>query len=263
MNIITLTTDFGLEDPFVGVMKGVILSLCPEARVIDLSHNVKSADIRQAGFILETSHSYFPADTVHIAVVDPGVGTARRGLGVFTDRGVFIAPDNGVLSRILGMYPGAEIRCLENRELTLQPVSSTFHGRDVFAPMAAHLCKGVDFSSVGPVITDTVLMEVPSYRLEGNILSGAVIHIDVFGNIVTNVPVDFKPMGIWDDCRLHLGVEYKLKFTNNYKSIPGGELGIIPGSSGYLEIAMNLGSAASHTGAATDDEFSIEFAGDI
>lgn len=261
MPIITLTTDFGLKDPFIGIMKGVILSICPQARIVDLSHELNFANIRQAAFILEASHKYFPPDSIHIAVVDPGVGGARRGLAALTERGLFIAPDNGLLSRIFKLYPAAEIRSLENRKLMLDPVSSTFHGRDVFAPIAAHLCSGAEFSSVGPRIEDPMILEVEDYEVTGNTVRAFIIHIDRFGNIITSIPADFKHPGFSREFKLSLAGGDTVKLVKTYESLPHKELGMIPGSSGCLEIALNRDSAALRTGAEVGDEFTIEFLG--
>src|SRR5215831_14066353 len=148
--IITLTTDFGLSDPFVGIMKGVILGIAPEAQIVDISHDIRSYDIVEGAFLIHSTHEYFPEGTVHVVVVDPGVGSARRPIAAFRGGHFFVAPDNGVLSAVLDV----EVYHITNRSLFLDSVSQTFHGRDIFAPVAAHIAKGTPIESVGPRILD-------------------------------------------------------------------------------------------------------------
>src|SRR5215467_10853294 len=148
--IITLTTDFGLADPFVGIMKGVILGIAPNAQLVDITHDIRAYDILEPAFIIDSAYRYFPDGTVHVVVVDPGVGSARRPLAALFDGHLFVGPDNGSLSPVLE----DEVYCIENESLFLHPVSRTFHGRDIFAPVAAHLARGLPIRSVGPRITD-------------------------------------------------------------------------------------------------------------
>jgi S-adenosylmethionine hydrolase len=216
--VITLLTDFGHLDPYAGIMKGVILGICPEARIVDLTHDVIPYQIAQAAFLLEQSWRYFPAGTIHVAVVDPGVGTARRPLLVEAGGHYFIGPDNGVLPE------GEAFEILVDSA----PASRTFHGRDVFAPAAARLAMGE--KRVKPV-SDPVRITLER---------GTVLHIDRFGNVITN---------------LRPGTE---KRVATYAEGPPGELFVIEGSSGYLEIALNRGSAAERLGIGVGSVLPVE-----
>src|SRR5438128_8304527 len=181
--IITLTTDFGLSDPFVGIMKGVILGIAPAAQLIDITHDIRSYDILEAALIIESTYRYFPEGTVHLVVVDPGVGSARRPMAVAAKSHSFVAPDNGVLS----LLPQPEAYRITNHSLFLNSVSQTFHGRDIFAPVAAHLARGTPLGAVGPRIVD-FMRKAPSKPnvLDGKLI-GQVLRIDKFGNIITNL----------------------------------------------------------------------------
>ena len=250
--IVTLTTDFGLRDAFVGTMKGVILSICSRARIVDLTHELDFADIYSASFVLETSHRYFPRDTIHTVVVDPGVGSERRALAARTSAGIFIAPDNGCLSAILRLYPQAEIRSIDNPEYTLKERSATFHGRDVFAPAAAHLCRGEEFAAIGKPVQDPVTLPNPEFHRTVDHILASILYIDRFGNIITNIPdseLDDKLCG--RSMLLPYGCE--LTYSPTYSGIPEGALGLISGSSGYLEVAMKGQSAAAATKAVAGD----------
>jgi len=184
--IITLTTDFGLHDPFVGIMKGVILSICPFARLVDLTHDVAPQDILAGALALEAGWPYFPEGTVHLAVVDPGVGTARRALAVRARGHFLVGPDNGLLTPAL-MDAGWRAVALTAPEYRLAEVSRTFHGRDVFAPAAAHLAAGVPLERLGPAVTDPVRRPIPRSRLEDGALIGEVLAVDRFGNLLTSI----------------------------------------------------------------------------
>src|SRR5438105_1663399 len=184
-NIITLTTDFGLGDPFVGIMKGVILSIAPDVQLVDVTHDIRSFDILEAAFIIDSTYRYFPDGTVHVIVVDPGVGSARRPIAAASKGHTFVAPDNGVLSFVLrtdsmALTPSAF--WIKNQSLFLNVVSQTFHGRDIFAPVAAHLACGASIESVGPRIVDFIKKSFPKPRPQGDKLVGTVLRIDKFGN---------------------------------------------------------------------------------
>ena len=257
---IVLTTDFGLADSYVGVMKGVILAINPAALIVDLTHLVRPQDLAQAAFILKTSHAFFPPGSIHVAVVDPGVGTARKAALLTCPAGTFVAPDNGILSGVLGGYAphppaSADIvpvpaRCaayeLANPGYQRQPVSSTFHGRDIFAPAAAHLSLGVPPSDFGPAVSEMTWLPTPEPVRDGGSIAGQVIYADHFGNLVTNisgemlrdassVSIEFK------SCRM---TGLHRTFLGNLEHPPGQPLALI-GSNGYLEIAVPNGSAAS------------------
>src|SRR5215467_7691958 len=177
--IITLTTDFGLSDPFVGIMKGVILGIAPAAELVDITHDVRSYDILEAAFIIESTYRYFPEGTVHVIVVDPGVGSARRPVAAAARGHIFVAPDNGVLSYVIQSDPMTPVSAhwIKNQSLFLSSVSQTFHGRDIFAPVAAHLARGVPIESVGPRIVDFVTKPLPKPSLRGARLVASVLRI--------------------------------------------------------------------------------------
>jgi S-adenosylmethionine hydrolase len=187
MTILTLLTDFGTEDEYVGVMKGIILSIAPDVRLVDLSHQVPPQDIRRAAFLLMNAVPYFPPDTVHLAVVDPGVGTARRPVAVRTPAGTFVGPDNGLFSWVLERVP--EWTAVEIREPAYQlPLaSSTFQGRDIFAPVAAHLAAGVPLEKLGPRVEDPVWLPPPRLEISDFVAEGEVLYADRFGNLVTSI----------------------------------------------------------------------------
>ena len=256
-SIITLTTDFGLSDPFVGIMKGVILGIAPEAQIIDISHEIHSYDILEAAFIIDTSYRYFPAGTIHVIVVDPGVGSARRPMAVTAKEHIFVAPDNGVLSYILNGDISAQAAFaywIKNQSLFLNAVSQTFHGRDIFAPVAASLAMGTPIESVGPRITDFVKNALPKPRPQGGKLVAMVLRIDKFGNVITNLK------------RSHLGNAFVIRvaglaitrFCRNFSEAEPGEFFALEGSTGYIELALNQGSAADRLNVRRGAEIELE-----
>lgn len=255
--IITLTTDFGLSDPFVGIMKGVILGIAPEAQIIDISHEIHSYDILEAAFIIDTSYRYFPAGTIHVIVVDPGVGSARRPMAVTAKEHIFVAPDNGVLSYILNGDISAQAAFaywIKNQSLFLNAVSQTFHGRDIFAPVAASLATGTPIESVGPRIVDFVKKALPKPQPQGDKLVGMALRIDKFGNIITNLK------------RTHLGNAFVIRvaglaitrFCRNFSEAEPGEFFALEGSTGYIELALNQGSAADRLNVRRGAEIELE-----
>lgn len=185
--IITLTTDFG-PSPFPGLMKGVILGICPQAHLVDLSHAVAAQDVRQGALVIEQALEVFPQGAVHLGVVDPGVGTSRRPIAVAALGMFFVGPDNGLFTPALLADPQAKVFELTDESLFRQPVCATFHGRDVFAPMAAHLAKGLDPSKLGPLVRDPVMLTWPQPKVENGVLLGSVLSADSFGNLDTNLP---------------------------------------------------------------------------
>lgn len=261
---IVLTTDFGLADPFVGVMKGVIAKVNPRASVIDLTHQIQPQNVRQAAFVLGTSYRFFPDGSIHVAVVDPGVGTGRRALLLLTPTARFLAPDNGLLSYVVGDYldeppeqpgrvllpPELAAYHLTNSDYWLHPVSQTFHGRDIFAPVAAHLSLGVPPNGLGQPVPDLAWLPTPQPVRQGNALQGEVIYTDHFGNLVTNIPV--RELGDPDGtiveikgCQIH-GLSRTFQAPDS-RSDEG--LLALDGSLGYLEVAVRNGSAADVLGA--------------
>ena len=236
--VITLTTDFGYQDGYVAAMKGVILTICPRATLVDVSHDVRPQAIRQAAYLLSTVVPYFPPGTVHLVVVDPGVGTGRRAIAVETGRAVYVAPDNGVLDLALaGDEARSAVELTEGR-YRLPEVSATFHGRDLFAPAAAHLACGRSLAEMGPALPLADLQALPAIR------QPALLHVDRFGNLITSYRV---PAG---QARLAVtvGGVRLAGLARTFADVEPGELLAYVGSSGYLEIAMREGSAAQALG---------------
>jgi S-adenosylmethionine hydrolase len=241
MPLISLTTDFGLSDHYVGVMKGVILSIAPEARIVDLSHQVSSYATGEAAFLIAQAYRYFPKKTVHLLVIDPGVGTARRPILAEAAGQYFVAPDNGVLGMIYEREKH-KVRVISNESLFRKPVSQTFHGRDIFAPVAAHLAKGVPPAKVGKIVEDYLRPAGTAPERTGkHIWTGAVLKVDHFGNVVTNFRLSDFPGSHFE---LVLGPHVVTRIAFNYAGTRPGELFSIEGSSGYLEISTGQGSAA-------------------
>jgi S-adenosylmethionine hydrolase len=240
-SLITLLTDFGYSDPFVGVMKGVILNICPEVRIVDITHNIGPQNIDEAAFKLKSSYSYFPKGTIHTVVVDPGVGTDRAVLGVQTDRYTFLAPDNGILKTIFQENPDCQVYRITNPDYFLPNVSRTFHGRDVFAPAAAHLARGVPLSEMGEMTREYVKGEVESCQVTGNRIEGKIVAFDRFGNGITNIEED----KIYPTKKMRVEIkDFKFdRFSQSYGEVSEGEPLAIIGSSGTIEIAVNQQSA--------------------
>ena len=182
--IITLTTDFGIKDPFIGIMKGVILNICPKATIVDLNNSIAPQNLLQTSYVLKTSVSYFPKNTIHVAVVDPEVGTNRKCLAIKTDKFFFVGPDNGIFSPFFKNFKAVE---LTNQDIFIKPISSTFHGRDIFAPTAAWLAKGKSFEKLGKILKKPVTLDFPKPKFIGGCLKGEIIHRDHFGNLISNI----------------------------------------------------------------------------
>jgi len=249
-NIITLTTDFGLEDSYVGQVKGAILKNNISVSVIDICHSIPAHDILSAAITIHTSYRYFPRGSVHLIIVDPGVGSQRNILVAATEEHLFIAPDNGVLSLLFKDSEFKSIHRVENASLFPSEVSSTFHARDIMAPIAAALAGGMPLDTVGPSvqITSCVLMELPEPVISENKIDGQILHIDRFGNIRTNITTTdlstFQPMNFGG---IRLRGHQVDTISNTYSDAPSGRLVALIDSSGYLEIAMNRGNAAELT----------------
>ncbi|HMA85663.1 MAG TPA: SAM-dependent chlorinase/fluorinase [Desulfosalsimonadaceae bacterium] len=268
MPVIALLTDFGLSDPYVGIMKGVILFICPQASIVDVSHDVAPQDIREAAYLLDAAYPYFPEKTVHTVVVDPGVGTGRAIVAVQNAGHYFLAPDNGVLTKVLaGRELQAAVR-VENPAYFIQPVSRTFHGRDIFAPVAAHMAEGKSLDAFGPRISaeDMVQLELPAaYLSEKGEVAGAVITADRFGNMITNIPENLVQQLApgTDESRLQVQVgAYEIKgLSASYQAVFPGELLAIIGSRGYLEISVNQGDARAFCGVGKDARVVVKVQG--
>ena len=252
--IITLTTDFGTSDAYVGVMKGVILGINPSVQMVDITHAVPPQDVHEAAFLIHSAYHYFPKGTIHLIVVDPGVGSDRQAIVCQTDRASFVCPDNGILTYLLqeiensGQHPGNIVK-IENRAYHLPEVSQTFHGRDIFAPVAAHLSLGVTLAEIGSSVPNLVRLPIPTLEISDDKLIGEIIKTDSFGNAITNISESLlsrlKSGSTRETPNYEITVgSVRLKGLNRAyaESEIGKPLAII-GSSGLLEIAVNGGSA--------------------
>ena len=261
-NLIVLLTDFGYKDPYVGVMKGVIKSINPSAEIIDLTHEVRRQDVYQAAIILYVSTRYFPRNTVFVSVVDPGVGSSRRALLIKTRNYYFIGPDNGSL------YPAAasdsimSVYDISNSKYRLYRVSHTFHGRDIFAPIAAWLSLGIPPEILGEEIPveSIVKINIPEPEIIENKIVGKAIYIDIFGNIMTNIREELLTNIIKYGNELHIGVNNKTitcKYVPSFSHVEEGETACYINSWGYFEIAINKGNAAEKYNAKIGDKITI------
>jgi len=247
--LITLLTDFGLKDPYVGAMKGVILSICPDANIVDISHEIRKFDIRQGAYVLAASAIFFPRGTIHVGVVDPGVGTTRKAIIIETKKSFYIGPDNGLLTLAALREGIKKVVHIINREYMLPRVSRTFHGRDIFAPAAAHLAKGIPIEDFGPTLEKYEILSFSEPHIQANQIEGEIIYIDGFGNIVTNIFSEIlEKTGIseGDKIKILLGdkLEKVLKICKAYNEVKKGEFLAIIGSGNFLEISINQGNAA-------------------
>jgi S-adenosylmethionine hydrolase len=272
---IALLTDFGTEDIYDGVMKGVIKSISPNATLIDITHSIAPQHVRQAAFALLNSYRYFPNGTIFMVVVDPGVGTARLPIAVQAGNYIFVAPDNGVLAYALSNFPNKRVYEIANTEYRLPIVSNTFHGRDIFSPAVAHLANGVPIEKLGPELGDIIQLPMPELTIQENQIDGEVMHIDRFGNIITSIGelhwietnrLVLSP--IFGDVKSNVPIESShARITVNDTEIFGirvsyaesvrGDLLALVGSSSYLEIAVNQGNAAQRLNVSVGDRVQI------
>ncbi len=248
IRVLTFTTDFGLNDPFVGIMHGVVLKVQPDTRIVDICHSVNSYDISDAAWTIAQAYRFFPPRTVHVVVVDPGVGSSRRPVIVETDDHIFVAPDNGVLSLIEAREPKFVVRHITAERYFLQPVSNTFHGRDVFAAVGGWLSKGVAPAEFGPEISDYVRKPLPQVERVGvGSLRGVVMKVDKFGNLITNIGELDAPELFGSRVpavNILIAGQTITRICRSYSEGAEDEIFAIVGSSGYLEIAANKKSAA-------------------
>lgn len=259
--IITLTTDFGTSDGYVGTMKGVILGIAPHARLIDITHSIHPQDIHQATYVVETFHRYFSTGTIHLIVINPGVGTERRAIALATPEAVFIAPDNGVLTTVWRDAQerwgtdGCQVYELAEKGFWLPHVSDTFHGRDVFAPVAAHLAAGMSLDLLGPHLTKITeaTLKQPTIGRRGELV-GQIIHLDHFGNCITNItPRHLHENGMDEHPMIHV-IDQRIEgICRTYSDGEVGALIVLLGSSGRLELAMRNGNAAQMLGVGIGD----------
>jgi len=254
--VITLTTDFGQADGYVAAMKGAILSICPQAHLVDITHQVYPQAVQQAAYLLSFAAPYFPPGTVHMAVVDPGVGTDRRAVAVHCGRALYVAPDNGVLGLALEQDPAREaVHLLESR-FHLPEVSVTFHGRDIFAPVAAHLACGANLREMGPEIPVSGLCPLPFARPEkdeSGTWQAQVLHVDRFGNLITNLMAADATAPL----TITAGGERIEGLGRTFADVTQGELVAYVGSGGYVEIAVRQGSAAGRLGLEVGDPITV------
>ncbi len=259
--LITLITDFGPADHFVGVMKAVILNINPDVQIVDVCHQVNSYDIFDAAFTLAQSYRFFPPDTIHLVVVDPGVGTARRPLLARTIEYKFIAPDNGVLSLIYEREETIEVRHVTSDHYFLNPVSNTFHARDIFAPVAGWLSRGLEADKFGEPVTDYTKFTPPKpKRVSDQLVKGVVLRVDKFGNVITNITPEDVPALFAENpppFKIIIGQQEITKLNLAYSMGKPSEIFAIVGSSGYVEICTNRGSAAKALNAGRGAEVGV------
>ena len=246
--IVTFTTDFGPNDAFVGILHGVVLNIHPAATIVDVCHAVASYDVLDGAWTIAQAYRFFPPRTVHVVVVDPGVGSARRPIIVETGDYIFVAPDNGVLSLVEAREPKFTVRHATAERYFLRPVSQTFHGRDIFAPVAGWLSKGVAPAEFGPEISDYIRLSLPPVeRIGQNSLRGVVLKVDKFGNLITNIGELDAPAlfgGAFPAVSLLIAGVAITRLCQSYAQGEAEEIFAIVGSSGYLEIAAKQASAA-------------------
>ena len=273
--LLVFTTDFGLSDSYAGVMKGVALGINPGLRFVDLTHQVTPQDIRQGAFVLGVSYRYFPSDAIHVAVVDPGVGTGRRPILLKTPHGSFVAPDNGLLSRVLSGYladpptstndksvalPGT-VRAyhLTNPDYWVHPVSSTFHGRDIFTPVAAHLSRGVPAESMGERTHELEWLPLPQPRITQEGVSGEIMYCDTYGNLISNIPATLLEGRRVAEVRIR-GRSIRRLNRTFHDGNARGTLVALFGSHGYLEVAVANGNAAAVLDSKAGEPLTVTFA---
>lgn len=259
--IVTFTTDFGLTEHYVGAMKGVICGINPSVQLVDVTNLVQSFDILDGAIAISQAYSYFPPDTIHMVIVDPGVGSARRPILAKVGLHIFVAPDNGVLSLVYEREEAISVRHITAEHYFRQPVSSTFHGRDIFAPVAGYVSKGVELARFGDEVTDYVRFVAPRLKPAGpNSWKGVILKIDRFGNVITNItPRDLPQLFQNSDAgfKIAIGKAEVTRLSPSYADGAQGEIFALVGSTGFLEISMNRGSAARATGAEKGAEISV------
>ena len=253
MPIITLTTDFGEADHYIACMKGVILQIAPAATIVDVTHIIEAHDVVHGAFVLRQVFEHFPEGTVHVAVVDPGVGTTRRLIAARYGGQSVLAPDNGLVSLIHRDFPLVELREIQNTRIFRQEISSTFHGRDILAPIAAHLASGVPMEAVGPMIDQLEILNLEAVRkLPDGGLEGQVLYVDHFGNLISNIGVEelaqFAEES--DGMNVYVGPLRVGPMRNTYGDVAPGQIVALVGSTGMLEVAINQGNAAAQLRAA-------------
>jgi len=255
--IITLLTDFGTKNGYVGAVKGVIKRINPQAEIVGVTHDIDSYDVLGAAFALNNFYRYFPKGTIHLAVVDPGVGSLRQPILVKTKDFFFVGPDNGIFSFVYQRENLTDIIVISNQKYFLAEPSSTFHARDVFAPVAAYLSLGIKIDEFGAPAKECMKFVIPEPESRGKSLKGEIIHIDRFGNLITNIPADFLENKKHTEIRV--GKRRIKGISRSYFEIKVKELGALIGSSNFLELAVNQGSAQKLLKAKVGDQIGIDF----
>jgi len=252
ISLVTLLTDFGERDYFVPSMKGVMLGINPQVRIVDLSHGISPHNVEQAAFVLSSCYQFFPDGTIHVIVVDPGVGSARRALLVSTSRHFFLAPDNGVVSHVLREETGVEVRAIENKQYRLDSAGATFEGRDVFAPCASWLSKGQPPGSFGRLIYDHVMLPDQPPKMEHDMLVGRLVYIDQFGNGISNITKPdlekFRTVTKRNPAGIRVGDQLMKQIKTYYGEGALGVPDVLFNSNGYLEVFVKQGNAADRCG---------------
>ena len=265
--LLTMTSDFGVSDHFVGTMKGVILTINPEANIVDICNSVHSFDILDGALTIAQAYKYFPSDTVHMVIVDPGVGTNRRPLVVTAEKHIFLAPDNGVLSLVYEREERLSVRHITAEHYFLQPMSNTFHGRDLFAAVAGWLSKGVEVAKFGEEVTDFVRFAAPRPKpVNEKLMKGVVLKADKFGNLITNFTPKEVPQLFQAEpppFKILIGKSEVTRMRQTYAGGAAGEIFGVLGSMGYLEIAANRGSAAKAVGADKGSDVGVLFEAEV
>jgi len=258
-SMITLTTDFGLRDEYVGLMKGVIKSINPMVPVVDLTHHIPPQNVRWAAHLIYYSFRYFPAGSIHVIVVDPGVGSSRQIKLMKAAGHYFLFPDNGVITKIINSHKPEEIWEINNARYFLEDISSTFHGRDIFAPVAAHLSVGVEPVDMGIRTSELYDMDIPEPEVEEDKISGHVIHVDQFGNLITNIEERLlrKLHTRYRDMIIKIGGQRIHGLSKAYTMVRAGDLLATLGSKGLLEVSVNHGDASSYLGLDEGDQVEV------
>ncbi|MHB1457849.1 MAG: SAM hydrolase/SAM-dependent halogenase family protein [Armatimonadota bacterium] len=252
MPAIAMITDFGLKDPFTGIMKGVIRNVGSTAEIIDITHGINAGDIKSAAIALAMSYRYYPEGTIFLVVIDPLVGTERRPIAVTMGAKTIVCPDNGIISVVLSEYPEWHAVHLDRSEFFLPKISSTFHGRDIFAPIAAHLSMGIPVSDLGSPIDDVKTTHIPEATTGDRHIQGEVIYIDGFGNLITNISEEIVTQWAHDskfsNFKIHTGSVEIIGINNTFSEVSKGKPLTVFGSFGMLEVAVNGGSASALAG---------------
>lgn len=262
MKTITFTTDFGINNNYIAQMKAVVLSIASDARLIDITHSISKHNIAEGAYVLETTIPYFPEGTVHVAVVDPGVGSVRRGIVVITKKQILVGPDNGLLIPVAKKLFPFQVYEIKNKNFMLKKIFNTFHGRDIFTPVAAHILNGVFFEEIGPIVNDYINLNLNQIEITQKGVTGKILYIDDFGNIITNIRMNliFKYLKLNKKFIVNAGRHKKeMVFVETYSDVKKGDFLITNSSSDYLEISANQSKASEILKVKLGEEISIKF----